>query len=289
MRDFLWGMLLILLFFSCSGPKVLETQRDLALKEENRGNFTQAVELWQKYFYQQAIEEVEGLDYANAAKTAFRAGRAELAVNWFDQARYKDYSDAEMYLTLSQIYQKENNISKELTALEFCIENFNKNSQEINNRLFEVYSEIGENEKALMIWPNLNKADKSKAVNLNSYFLIQKELKDTTICDSVSMALLEINPENVEALEWNAKKYYWLGENRYQREMSVYDKKKTNRQYKILLNELDLVTADFKKSLPYFDKLWKIEPGKKYASYFANIYARFGDGKKADYYKKMLK
>jgi hypothetical protein len=40
--------------------------------------------------------------------------------------------------------------------------------------------------------------------------------------------------------------------------------------------------------LTYLEKLWKIEPGKKYASYFANIYARFGDEDKAKSYQKYL-
>jgi len=141
----------------------------------------------------------------------------------------------------------------------------------------------------LEIWQKLSDANKSKVANINSYFLIQQELNDTVVCDSVSLVLLEKNPEHVEALEWIAKKYYWLGENRYQREMEKYNKKKTTRQYNVLLKELDLVTADFKRSLPYFEKLWKIEPGEKYASYFANIYARFNDEKKAKYYQKYLK
>ncbi|MDO8951444.1 MAG: hypothetical protein Q7U86_02405, partial [Draconibacterium sp.] len=79
------------------------------------------------------------------------------------------------------------------------------------------------------------------------------------------------------------------GENRYEREMEKYNKNKTNKQYKILLTELDLATADFKRALPFFEKLWGIEPGEKYAGYFANIYARFGDDTKVNYYKKYLK
>jgi len=71
--------------------------------------------------------------------------------------------------------------------------------------------------------------------------------------------------------------------------MGKYNANKTTRQYKILLSELDKSTADFKKSLTYLEKLWKTNPGEKYAGYFANIYARFGDEKKAKYYEKYLK
>ena len=43
------------------------------------------------------------------------------------------------------------------------------------------------------------------------------------------------------------------------------------------------------KMLPFFEKLWKIEPGEKYASYLTNIYARFGDESKVVYYRKFMK
>ncbi len=80
-----------------------------------------------------------------------------------------------------------------------------------------------------------------------------------------------------------------MAEDRYQSSMAAYDKNKTNKQYKILLADLDRVTADFKKSLKYFEPLWEMEDGKKYASYLANIYGRFDDKKKSQYYKSFIK
>jgi hypothetical protein len=139
------------------------------------------------------------------------------------------------------------------------------------------------------MWEKMDSAAKNEITNLKTYFKINRELENAAVCDSVSQVILQKEPENVDALLWNGEKYYWLGENRYQREMEKYNNNKTNKQYKILLAELDLATADFKKALPYFEKLWKIEPGEKYASYFANIYARFGDEDKVNYYKKYLK
>ena len=286
----LFGAIVVLLFVACGTPKVLETSyKDKAETAVSQGNYTQAVELWKQYFNQTAIEETAGTTFADAAKTAFKSGDSNLALSWFDQARYKNYSDAEMYITLAKIFREKKNISKELTALEYITENFSESSSQIDSRLFDVYVEIDSPEKALQVWERLDETTKKEVPKLDTYFLVQKELKDTAVCDSVSLVLLEKAPNNVEALEWNAKKYYWKGENRYQREMAKYNKKKTTRQYKILLKELDKATADFKRSLKYFDKLWKIEPGKKYASYFANIYARFGDEKKSKSYQKYMK
>ena len=283
------GVIVVLLFVACGAPKVLVSNKDNAEVAASQGNYSQAVELWQQYFDQTQIEEVAAADFADAANTAFKAGDSNLALGWFDQARYKNYADVEMYAALAKIFREKKNISKELNALEYITENFSESSAQINSRLFDVYVEIESPEKALQVWEQLDKATKSKLTKLNTYFLVQKELENSIVCDSVSLVLLDKDPRNVEALEWNAKKYYWKGENRYKREMDKYNKKKTTRQYKILLKELDKATADFKKSLKYFDKLWKIEPGKKYASYFANIYARFGDEKKSKSYQKYMK
>ncbi len=285
----LCGVIAVFLLVACGAPKVLVSHKENAEVASSQGNYSQAVELWQQYFDQTPIEEVAGVDFADAAKTAFKAGDSNLALGWFDQARYKNYADAEMYATLSKIFREKKNISKELNALEYITENFSESSAQINSRLFDVYVEIESPEKALQVWGELDKTTQNELPKLNTYFLVQKELKNTTVCDSVSLVLLNEDPQNVEALEWNAKKYYWKGENRYQSEMDKYNKKKTTRQYKILLKELDKATADFKRSLKYFDKLWKIEPGKKYASYFANIYARFGDEKRSKSYQKYMK
>lgn len=283
-------LLIVVIFISgCGAPKVLVSYKNNAETAAMQGNYAEATADWKQYFDKTPIEKTKGVEFANAAKSAFKSGDIDLALNWFDQARYKNYADAEMYKTLAKIFKEKKNISKELNALEYIIENFSENSSEIYDRLFNVYFEIKSPEKALLVWERLDEASKSDLSNLNSYFSIQTDLKDTSVCDSLSLVLLKRNPQNVEALAWNAKKYYWLGENRYQRSMAKYEKKKTNTQYRILLKELDKSTADFKKSLIYFGKLWKIEPGKKYANYFANIYARFGDAKKSKWYQKYLK
>jgi tetratricopeptide (TPR) repeat protein len=286
------GLFIILVFVACTGPKVsapVVTNKTVAEKSAAEGNYAQAVEAWKKYFGETSIEKTAGSEFAAAAQAAFKSGDPDLTVNWFDQARYKNHADAQMYLTLAEIYRQQNNISKELTALEYVATNFPSESSTISERMFQVYHEIKEPEKALASWSNMDNSQKNELVNLAGYFDIKKELKDTVACDSISLTLLEKDPQLTEALEWNAFKYYWMGEKRYQREMAKYNKNKTNRQYVLLLNELNLSTADFKKSLSFLEKLWKINPGEKYAGYFANIYARFGDEAKSNSYKKYLK
>lgn len=279
--------------FSCSGPKKVTTpvvsDKELAEQAELSGNHEKALELWTMYFTKTPVEQVAGGDFAKAAQVAFKAGNTTQSVSWSDQARYKNFASAEMYLTLAEIYKWQQNISKELTALEYIQTHYPEKSGVISTRLFEIYHEIKEPDKALNAWKNMNQTEQNELQLLNQYFELLKDLKDTLVCDSVAVVLLEKDAKNIAALEWNAFKYYWKGENRYQREMDKYNKNKTNKQYKILLEELDKSTADFKKSLVYLERLWSIEPGKKYASYFANIYARFGDEAKAKSYDKYLK
>ncbi len=288
-RKLLWIALFAIFLAGCGAPKLVTTSKTDAETFEAAGDFLQATEAWKHYFEQTDIEKTAGADFAHAAKIAYKSGDIELALSWFDQARYKDYADAEMYILLAKIFRQKKNISKELTALEYVAENYSDKRGEIDSRLFDVYIEIKSPEKALQVWHRLDDNSKSELPKLNSYFLLQQDLENNSVCDSVAGVILTKDPQNVEALEWFGKKYYWRGENRYKREMAKYEKKKTTKQYKILLKELDKSTADFKRSLNYFNKLWKIEPGKKYAGYFANIYARFGNKKKSDYYKKFMK
>ena len=290
--SFFTGLIIVAFMAGCSGPKVTVTgvsQKAVAEKATTDGNYALAVEAWKQYFSVQPISEISGDDYAEAAQTAFKINNVNLAISWFDQARFKNFADAEMYATLGKIYRSQQNISKELSALEFYASNFTENLNEVNRRLFEIYFEIKMFDEAIGAWDKMDANVKNEISNLKTYFKINRDKENTEVCDSLSLVILEKEPANIDALEWNGNKFYRLGENRYQREMEKYNKNKTNKQYKILLTELDLATADFKRALPFFEKLWKIEPGEKYASYFANIYARFGDETKVNYYKKYLK
>ncbi|WP_297093667.1 hypothetical protein [uncultured Draconibacterium sp.] len=285
----LWGAVMAIFLASCGAPKVLTTQKTEATNFEATGNYSQALAAWASYFDATAIEEVAGSDFAQAAKTAFKADNAAQAISWFDQARYKNYADAEMYQTLAAIYQQQDNLSKELSSLEYITENYGTDNDEVNARLLAIYTEIDANDKALAVWETMDSASKNSEANLDNYFAVNRALENEAVCDSLAEVLLEKNPEHLEALEWNAKKYYWAGQNRYEREMAKYNANKTRKNYNTLLKELDLVTADFKKALPYLNKLWKLNPGKEYAGYLANIYARFGDEDKTEYYKNYMK
>ncbi|MCK3684846.1 hypothetical protein [Maribellus sp. YY47] len=276
------------LIYSCSAPKVLTNAKTEAETYEAAGNYAAALAQWKSFVESTPIEQIEGADFAKAAKLAFKAGDSETAKSWFDQARYKNYADAEMYQTLAEIYQSEGNLSKELSALETYVEQNGSGNEKVNGRLFQLYAEISSWELANQFWGKIGEKAQQNEDNLETYLEVNKKLENDAKCDSVASALLFVNPDQTDALDWMAKKYYWAGQNRYETEMKKYEENKTRKQYTTLLKELDLVTADFKKALPYLEKLWEQKPGKEYASYLANIYARFGDEEKVDFYKKHM-
>ncbi len=288
MRSGIIFLLAILLLAGCSSTKQLGSIKTNAETFGNNGKYEQAVTAWNQYFMQTPVDEIAAADFAKAAKAAFRSGQTAQAIAWFDQARYKNYSDPEMYLALAEIFREQDNLSKELSALEYYTEHFGKNNQEVNARLFALYTQIDDLRKAKSAWNSMGEAGKNNEENLVRFLEVNKKLENDAVSDSVAAEILKIDPNQTDALDWMAKKYYWAGQNRYDREMKKYEQNKTRKQYTILLKELDKVTADFKKALPYLEKLWKQNPGKEYAGYFANIYARFGDEEKADFYKKYL-
>lgn len=280
---------MVFLLGACSTSKVITNGKTEAVAFEKANDYKQATNAWLKFFNETSIEEIEGIDFASAAKTALKAGDTATAKGWFDQARYKNYADSSMYLSIANVYKAEGNMDKELSSLEFYCENYGVGNDYVNSRMFAIYSEFAIYDKAETAWKNMTDKSKQELNNVEKYFKVNKKLKNKTVCDSLANVLLNLEPDNKNALEWNAKKYYWAGQNRYTKEMAKYNKNKTRKAYKLLLAQLDIVTADFKKALPYLNKLWKEERTKDYAQYLANIYARFGDDKKATYYKGFMK
>lgn len=290
---FVYLFLVIVLLNSCGTPKQIIQYDQLAIQSSETGNYQQAIAEWNQYLEakKQLAQEPDPKAYAELGKAHFLLEQFEQAESEFDMARNKNYADPTMYVMMSERYRMIDNLSKEITALEYYRDHFpaDENNSMMRNRLFESYIKSENWEDANNTWIKMDSISKEEETHLQEYFTLNKKLEQTEICDQLAQQLLSKNSQNAEALEWLAKKYYNLAEDQYQSSMAAYEKNKTNKQYKILLKELDDVTANFKKSLKYFEPLWDMPDGKKYASYLANIYARFDDKKKSDYYKSFLK
>jgi tetratricopeptide (TPR) repeat protein len=286
------ALLFLGLVLGCNAPKNLVSYKEMAESAGQEGNYREATEAWNNYFNQfPVMNDLDGALFARAALTAFKAGEYGRAVDWYDQARYRDFASADMYVTLAEIFRKQDNLSRELSALEYLQENFEGEVDSVNVRLFSIYNEIDLVEKAMMAWDGMPEEAKNSVRNLDHYFILNKKSGNEDVCDSLSAVLLERTPDNVHALGWMAKKYYNEAEETYLRQMAEYENNRTRRQYRILLRELEKVTAGLKKSLGYFERLWELNPGDRpeYAGYMSNIYVRFHEEDKAAFYRNLAK
>ncbi len=275
----------------CKTAVTVVDYRQSAETAEEAGDYVIATEAWKAYFEQlPAGSEPEGSVYAQAAQTAYQAADVNQALKWFDQAIHSGYEDHSMYLTLAQIYRHQGNISKELTAIQEFRERSPEANPDVNARLFSIYYTTNQPEKAMEAWSEVPDTQKRTEQFLDRYFTLNKQLGNDATADSVSIELLKIAPEHVDALEWQAQKNYEKGEERYQREMKNYQDRPTTGNYQTLLRGLKAASVDFRKALEYFEKLWEVNPDdrQEYAVYMNNIHVRFNDKEKADYYRKFI-
>lgn len=283
--------MILLVAAGCRTAVNIASFRENAETAEAAGDYVVATEAWKFYFSQLPPDADPGDTlYARAAHTAFRGGDAFQAIEWFDKARDRGYRHPEMNLVLADIYRGQNNLSQELSELEYYVENHEVEQPDVYRRLFDIYYTSNRTEDAMGIWDNVPDVYKGTEQGLDRYFELNKKLSNEQKADSASLELLALNPEHVGALEWHAQKNYEKGEARYQREMKRYEAKRTSGSYQTLLRQLKLASVDFRKSLDYFEKLWEVNPESRseYAVYMNNIHVRFNDKSKADYYRKFI-
>ncbi len=281
----------IYLLTSCGSGKVLTQKKTDADTYFLNKDYTNALTQYNAIIdiYETNDNSSECPVYTKAGISAFEAGDEKLAIKYLKNDEFSNFKKEETFYYLAKGYDKIDNLSLKLMALKDYISKYpnGKYINDVNEQLFYTYVESENYQDALILWPVVSGLKPDNKHLLQAYFDVNKGLNNTNQCNDIAIDMLELDPNNVVALEWFGKQYYRKAEDRYQDEMKAYDKKKTNKQYKILLKALDIVTADFKKSLGYFDKLYSINPTPEYANYLSHIYKRLSDKKKAEYYKKL--
>ncbi|MFW5705778.1 MAG: tetratricopeptide repeat protein [Bacteroidota bacterium] len=226
--------------------------------------------------------------YTRAGISALKLEQTGKAIEYLENATYTPHANQDTYYYLAKAYRRIDNLSKELLTLEDYVEKFPEgtNIEEVQHRLFETYMESENWEKATALWPLLSQSTRNEAAMQKHWFKLSCEITASDNCDQLAKNLLKKDPEYVAALEFLGEKYFWNAENRYQAEMEAYEKNRTRKQYARLLKALDEVTADFKIALEYFQKLYEINPSPRNATFLSNIYLRFDDKEKSDYYRR---
>lgn len=223
--------------------------------------------------------------YDKAGHAAFALKDYNKAIEYFNHSTHYGFAGVETYLVLIEHYREVKNFSRELTTLNTLIEKFPDAAVEVTafERLFAMYFETGRWEEAAAQIPNFNR---EPDINLLEQMLkVHNQLGNDIEEEMIANQLLKLDSNNTSALEWQAKKYFDAAEARYTAETEAYERNKSRSQYNRLLKGYDAAGEDYRKARDIYERLYKVNPDKKYAVYLYNIYARFKDEEKATYYR----
>ena len=284
---------MISLLTGCGAGKQLAQKNATAETYYVAGNYADALIAYGDIIdiYESNNNSAECPVYTKAGESALKHGNAKLAVDYLKRASNSNLVDESTFLYLAKAYRQVDNLSLEMMALTDYIDKYpqGKDIEAVKTRLFYTYVESDNYENALKLWLEVYTDDQQDTQLLEAYFAVNKGIDNTERCNDVAKQLLSIDSDNLVALNWFGKQYYHKAEDRYRKEMKAYENHKTNKQYRILLKALDVVTADFKKSLSYFKKIYAQEPTPENANYLGHIYGRLSDKKKEAYYKGLAK
>jgi hypothetical protein len=282
--------LLIILSTGCGISRRAAELHENAEASYASGNFEKALG-----YYEEVIElkksnghEIDGKIYYRAGVSAWEIRHTGRAIKYLDQAHRKDFiNDTSSYI-LALAYRETDNLSLEISNLENYVDNYPDGGKinEMRKRLFVTYIESNNHDLAMELWPDLKKMSADDPELLEEYFTLNRELDNEEKLKDIAEQLYNLDDENTTALQHLGEHYFWKAETRYQEEMAAYEKNHTRKQYRQLLDALDEINEQFRTSRDYLEKLWQISPSAQTATYLRNIYIRFGNEEKADYFHK---
>jgi len=278
-------VLAIVLILQGCATQQLTNQGQSAYEE---GNYKTALQNFEEVIEksEEAGNSADAEVYFKAGRAAWELGRTKKAIRYLEKAEYLEYPSPRLYTTLARAARSIDNLSKELDALENYRKKFPKGKRidSMSLRLFETYVKSENYKKATQLWPGIKDQAQSDVNLLTGYLKVNNKLENDKIASQTAQKILEQDPDNLEALEWMGKKYFWKAENVYVKEMTDYKNNRTTSQYNRLLNKLDEVYPTFEKARDYFLKLYKLDPRPEYAEFLGNIYKRLQEEQKAEYY-----
>lgn len=283
-RIILNGVLIILIMSSCAMQKLTEEGKTAY----QANNYEAALNAWDQVIekHENRGNKAEATLYYKAGLAAKKLGQTSKARKYLETAENMEFSSPELYIALSEIYKTIDNLSKEIIALEDYHEKYPQGEKidTITIRLFKTYVQSENWKQALDIWPEIEDQAQSDVDLLTGYLIVNKNLKNEKVSKKLADKILKQQPNNITALEWYAKSYFWKAEKLYVKEMRAYKNNRTISQYRKVLKALDEVYPTFEKSRNVFLKLYKLDPKPKYAEFLGKIYTRLGEKKKARYY-----
>lgn len=261
--------------------------------EFTRGNYSEALSSYEELLsvYKEKGKTPRAFVLNKAGIAAFKLKKTDKAIKYLEKAKKGGAIDAMGYYSLALSYRTVDNLSREITNLEFCIEKFPSDTvtTDARNQLFSAYVRSENWDKAEKLWEETGTGYRETAGARTQLLKVKKELNRSDEAYALAKALIKEDKNNVDALEVLAGYFYKRADKRYLAEMKAYKKNRTMKQYRRLTKALKTINKDFKVARDYYKKLYRLQPKSSYAKLLGNIYTRFGNKKKASYWYRLAR
>ncbi len=278
--------LLFIMIWACSGIKKMNQLTANANSAFVNNNYQAALASYEQLMAES--KEVSGEILCKAGIAAFELEQIDKAIDYLEKAKRKKAIDARGLFSLAMAYQKINNLSKEITNLELCFDLKDDGFKApVTEMLFNAYVRSENWMPADSIWNFLNPQQQENSLLQTDYLKVKRNLHQTEQAEALARKLLKGDSKNLEALDFLAEFHFKRADELYVREMKAYEQNKTMKQYRKFTDALKQVNNDYKTARNYFETLYKLSPSKRYARYLGNIYTRFDNKQRANYWYKL--
>ena len=248
--------------------------------------------------YEEVIEikknqnkRVDSTIYQNAGIAAWELKQTDKSIQYLELAKRYPVANEKTYSILAKAFLEKDNLSKEITNLDGYITKYPKGEeiQAARKQLFMAYVRSENWEPAFKIWPTLDSNSQNDSTLLAGYYKVNERLNYKNQLEKIAQQLLKLDNNNIEALEFFGEKHYYLAENSYMKEMKAYQANKNDKQYQQLLTAYKVYFENYRIAKEYFLRLYQIDPKPRYATFLGNIFTRYENKEKADYYYNLAK
>ncbi len=251
----------------------------------NDNNYKESLKYFETKISLNSLKSVNVVDtilYTNCGLVAKLAGDTEAAVKYFLKVGDLGYKSDIYYNEASQLYLEAGDTMKAVDILEKGIKKFN--SANMINEMINIYLATGKDKEAL---DYINKAIEGSPNNATYYFAkgaMLDKLKDSTKGDESVKNGEEAIISYQKAIEIDDKyadAYLNLGASYYNKGIKFFELANDAKTDKLFEAQKSLGEAEYRKAMPYLEKILQLNPEDKTTEQNAaislkNIYYKLG-------------
>ena len=212
--------------------------------------------------------------FYNSALAAEACNNFEKAENYYKKSIELKFGNGRPYLDLAKLYKKQNNTDKYIYTLKEGLAFYPEN-KELVNEIINYYLTISDTDNCLIYTKKALNYDKN---NSNIYFILGSLYENKNMNDSALSAYkkaVNLDSTNTDVL-------YNIGAIYYNKAVNMIKHAQTKQ-------EKEAALLMYKKSLPYMEKVSKLEPENRDVLYILkNTYHIIGDTAKKELIEKKL-